>query len=202
MSPPPPSRLLRHLPDALTLLRGVLGPLFLWTAWTNPAPVPSVSLLLAAGVSDSLDGPLARRLHVASERGSKLDGWADTIFGLCVGAALWHRDPADIRAFRVPLLLVAAALFPLRWAQDLLKYGRWTSYHAFSGKLWGVTLFAASLALLLAFHPAAFLRLALLTGVVCHLEGAAMTLILADWTHDVRGLPQAFRLAAQQRSEP
>jgi hypothetical protein len=41
-----------------------------------------------------------------------------------------------------------------------------------------------------------------IVGVLGHLEGIAMTLVLPHWTHDVSGLPEALRLRRQSRETP
>ena len=45
-----------------------------------PSSVPFAVLYVLCGVTDMLDGPIARKLHTESEKGAKLDSAADLIF--------------------------------------------------------------------------------------------------------------------------
>lgn len=78
------------IPNALSLLRLLGVPLFLYLVLVAHADVAALILLVAAGVSDYLDGYLARRLNQRSRVGVLLDPLADrlyiaaTIIGLAV----------------------------------------------------------------------------------------------------------------------
>ena len=68
---------MKHLPNIITALRivGSIGLLFCnvaeWQFWT---------LYVFCGISDMIDGWLARRLHAESKTGSILDSIADLVF--------------------------------------------------------------------------------------------------------------------------
>ncbi len=86
-------RLFRHIPNALTLLRLALT---LW--FTRADPDVRVWIILAAGLTDLLDGLIARRFGLTSWTGALLDAIADKAFTLtvliCLAAwgtlAWWH----------------------------------------------------------------------------------------------------------------
>ena len=75
----------KHLPNIITALRivGSIGLLFCnvagWQFWT---------LYVFCGISDMIDGWLARRLHVESKTGSVLDSIADLSFMACCAIQL------------------------------------------------------------------------------------------------------------------
>lgn len=76
-------RFLRHTPNALTLFRLVLA------AWFVVAePWMRVWIVLAAGLTDLLDGLIARRFGLASWIGALLDAIADKAFTLTVLVSL------------------------------------------------------------------------------------------------------------------
>lgn len=89
-----------NLPNAITIARIALVPLFVFLAYgdTDPAAIAAFSVFLVASLSDFLDGYLARRSAVITRAGEFLDPLADK---LLVGAALYA--------------LVATRSFPL-WA--------------------------------------------------------------------------------------
>ena len=76
---------MRHLPNVISLLRAAcsFGLLFCdvrgWPFW---------SLYVLCGLSDILDGWLARRLHTESKTGAILDSVSDIIFVACCAIRL------------------------------------------------------------------------------------------------------------------
>lgn len=83
--------MLKHLPNLLSLLRLAAAPL---TAWLILEGHDTAALLLfaAAGLSDGLDGFIARHWHVTSRFGAWLDPAADKLLMLLCLLALWHID--------------------------------------------------------------------------------------------------------------
>ena len=81
------------VPNAVTIIRLVCVPLFLWLLFGRDRPVAAAWLLAALGATDWVDGYLARRLNQVSELGKVLDPTADRILlGTVVIALLVHGD--------------------------------------------------------------------------------------------------------------
>lgn len=137
-------------PNALSAARLAGVPVFLWLVVgprTPTADIIACLLLGVAGLSDWLDGKLARALDQVSELGKKLDPAADRLYILAalIGLAVRGIIPWWLLGALVGReLIVAAGLLALR---------RWTEYGtlqvAFVGK-------AATLCLMYAF-PLLFL---------------------------------------------
>lgn len=72
------------LPNALSLLRLLLIPVFLWLALVPEADGPAALVLAVGGVTDYLDGMLARRWNQISRVGQLLDPIADRLSTLAV----------------------------------------------------------------------------------------------------------------------
>ena len=66
------------VPNLITLLRLGVLPFFLYSI-SSERPVAALALFLLAGISDGLDGYLARRLHMQSAVGAVLDPIADKL---------------------------------------------------------------------------------------------------------------------------
>ena len=64
------------MPNALSILRIALSVALLFL---TKMPWVFVSVYFASGLTDLFDGKIARRFHVESDLGSKLDGLADTM---------------------------------------------------------------------------------------------------------------------------
>ena len=80
---------MKRIPNLLSASRIALClPLLLVDAMT----VPFWTLYLIAGLTDILDGFLARRWDVESKFGARLDSLADFVFVLAVGYNCLHRS--------------------------------------------------------------------------------------------------------------
>ena len=90
-----PQKSMKRIPDLLSMSRIVLClPLLMVDAMT----VPFWVLYVIAGLTDMLDGFLARRWGVEGKFGARLDSLADFVFVLAVGYKLfpWLKLPATL----------------------------------------------------------------------------------------------------------
>lgn len=79
------------LPNALSTLRLVGVPLFVWLLMTHRDGL-ALGVLMASGVTDYLDGKIARRFALQSRLGALLDPLADRLYILTALLALGWRD--------------------------------------------------------------------------------------------------------------
>jgi cardiolipin synthase len=96
------------LPNAVSALRLLGVPLFLWLVLGPEADVLALVLLMVSGFTDWLDGYLARRLNQTSRLGEILDPVADRLYILAVVIGLALRD---IIPWWVALILPARDAF-------------------------------------------------------------------------------------------
>lgn len=96
------------VPNLLSGLRLLGVPLFLWLVLGPEADGWALVVLMASGVTDYLDGYLARRLNQMSQLGQLLDPIADRLYILAVVFGLAWRD---IIPWWLALLLPARDLF-------------------------------------------------------------------------------------------
>lgn len=80
------------IPNALSVLRVLLVPVFLWLVLGPEADELALLVLVLSGVTDYLDGKLARSLGQTSKVGAILDPVADRLFILAVVIGLGVRD--------------------------------------------------------------------------------------------------------------
>lgn len=193
--------MLRSIPMALVILRFLAGPALLWTALTRQDKGWIIGILVSAFLADVFDGVIARRLHIVTAQLRTADSAADTSFYFYVALAVLLLHRALLSPFTVPLLIVLA-LLAINWLVAMIKFRRGMSFHAYSSKLWGLSLFAASVSLLGFSYAGVWLWLVIVIGILGHLEGFAMILILPRWAHDVSGIPDALRLRAETTATP
>ena len=155
-------------------------------------------VVLAAFVSDVLDGVIARRLGVATPELRHLDSRVDLVFYATAAWAVWKLHPDVVRTYAAGGVAVIA-LDLLRYAFDFTKFGRDAAYHAWSSKLWGLCL-AGALILLLGFGwVVPFVPLAVVLGVIAQVEGLLISIVLPQWTHDVPTVFHASRIRNSER---
>jgi cardiolipin synthase (CMP-forming) len=80
------------LPNVLSMVRLAGVPLFLWLVLGPEADLLALGVLMLSGVTDFLDGYLARRLGQTSVLGQVLDPVADRLYILAVVIGLALRD--------------------------------------------------------------------------------------------------------------
>ena len=76
------------VPNLLSMLRLLGVPLFLWLVLVPEADWWALAVLMLSGVTDFLDGYLARRLNQTSALGQILDPVADRLYILAVVVGL------------------------------------------------------------------------------------------------------------------
>jgi hypothetical protein len=194
------SSILRSLPIALIGMRFLLGPVLFVDAWDGITSVWFLVGLTTAFLSDVFDGVIARRVGAVTAGLREADGRTDVWLYSWIAASAWLTHHDILIVYRVPLLIVIATQI-LAWIVDWIKYRRFSNYHAYTAKAWGVTLFAATIALFGFNTTSVFLWPAIVCGMVCTLEEIAITLVLPVWTYDVPSVFHALRVRASLHPE-
>jgi CDP-diacylglycerol--glycerol-3-phosphate 3-phosphatidyltransferase len=129
---------LAQLPNALTIARLVAIPVFavLIVSATNGYSWAAALVFAAAGITDQIDGYLARRWHVESEFGKIADPLADRLLIDVAVVLLWYEGRLPWAAFAIPardVFLIAATPVALghgyRFEVNVLgKLATWVLY--------------------------------------------------------------------------
>lgn len=93
------------------------------------------------GVSDGLDGWLARKTHSESKFGAKLDSFADLIF---VGVSLFKLFPSMYQGLPSWVIIAIVLISVIRFSSYVMgkiKCGKWIPIHTVMNKLTGGILF-------------------------------------------------------------
>lgn len=97
-----------NIPNALTFLRALGVPAFLYFFLVAEKPLVSFLIIALGGITDYLDGKLARALNQTSDFGAKFDPTVDRLYIGAIIVALASQD-------YLPMNLVIAIL-----ARDLI----------------------------------------------------------------------------------
>jgi len=81
-----------NIPNALTFLRALGVPLFLYLFLIADEPILSFVVIALGGVTDYLDGKVARYLNQTSDFGAKFDPAVDRLYIAAVIIALANKD--------------------------------------------------------------------------------------------------------------
>ena len=177
---------LRHLPNALSLARLFAAPVLIVLAWLHAERAFAI-LLVAALVTDVLDGWVARRLSLQSPLGATLDSAADitTLVAAAVGIAAFH--PQVWRDYSIAIAAVLGGWL-IVCVVALVRYRRLSSFHTYAAKTAGYALgfFIAAL-FAFGFVPWLFYTAAALS-LLSTAEELLLLWKLPEWRADVRGL--------------
>lgn len=189
-----------QIPWAMAAGRALLGPVILAGEACGWSGIGLAWLVVTALVSDIFDGVLARRWRCDTAGVRLFDSMADVVFYVCVAIALWIGQPLVWRV-NAPLLIVLLALEAVSFGVALAKFGKPASYHSYLAKAWGLVMATAVVTVVASKHTTPFMPVALVLGVVCNLEGLAMSWLLPVWHKDVKTLRAAWRLRQELRGK-
>jgi cardiolipin synthase len=179
-----------NIPNLISLIRICMAPLLIYFAM-NQMEIWFLSALIFSGLTDVLDGFLARRLKQITTLGSHLDSWGDfTIFTtMAVGA--WILWPQIVQREIIYFAIIVGS-FSLPVAVGLIKFKRVTSYHTWSVKLAVPITYLGYILLFAEITQWPFI-LASLICVYAGIEEILITLVMRHERVDVRSIWAAIK---------
>ena len=177
---------IRPVPNLISGARVLCAPVLLWLALAHHEAAFGV-VLVAALVSDIVDGLIARAFDATSALGSRLDSLADALLFpvAAFGAWVFHAD-----ALR-PSVWAFVAVLGLALAENaaaLLRYGRLSSFHTYLSRAsaYALGVFVGGL-FVFGFVPW-LMWLAVAIAIIASLEEFVLLWRLPEWRSNVRGL--------------
>jgi phosphatidylglycerophosphate synthase len=185
-------------PQLLIAFRAACAPALFVLACFRFSGAVLAAIVVAAVVSDILDGVVARRTGTSTDALRHADTVVDTIFFVGAALALRVAVPDAYQGLWLPLIALIV-IHVSRSTYELTKYGRLAAYHMWSSKVLGVLLAAALVAAFATGRPTALLGVGLWFGVLNELEGFVASLLLPQWRCDVSTIFHARALAGGSR---
>ena len=163
--------MLLNIPNGLTALRALGVPVFLYLFLVAEQPIASFVVIALGGITDYLDGKIARALNQTSDFGAKFDPTVDRLYIAAVIIALAIKDYVPwplvvaiiardlilflviiyqklrgIPFFEVSFLGKAATFnllyaFPFLLLEEVAVIGPWCFAAGWSFAIWGISLY-------------------------------------------------------------
>jgi len=178
------------LPNLVSATRILIAPL-LFAFAIQQMEAWFLGALIFSGLTDVIDGFLARRLKLTSALGAHLDSWGDFVIYVSMAACawiLWPQLTAEV-LFHYTLILISI-LLPA--GIGLVKFGKLTGYHTWSVKIAVLVTFAGYILLYAGIAAWPFV-LASWLCVIAGAEEILITLVLRRERTDVRSLWAAWQ---------
>jgi CDP-diacylglycerol--glycerol-3-phosphate 3-phosphatidyltransferase len=137
--------------------------------------------------TDAIDGFIARKLKITSERGSQLDSFGDqiTLVMALVGLIVFETE-----FMRENVILIGIAFVPyvLQMIIAFWKYGKATAFHTYLAKLSAI-IQSVFILWLLFFGPVYWLFYTMIVlGVLETIEEITLIFLFDEWVEGVRGI--------------
>jgi phosphatidylglycerophosphate synthase len=154
-------------------------------AWSGMDQI-FIFVLIVAFVTDSIDGPFARRFHMESEVGAKLDTCADVSIYIVYLLGAWWLWPDIMKREQLYIsMIIAGILIPA--VAGVFKFRQITSYHTWLVKIAAACMAVTSL-MMLVFGPAIPFRIAAVLCLLAGLEEFSITVALEKPRSNVKSL--------------
>lgn len=180
-----------NIADWFSFYRMVAAPFLLVMIWLEERWVFTWFLLFSF-MSDAIDGFLARKLKISSERGSQLDSLGDQITLVIGVIGLWVFEKTFIQE---NLALIVLAFIPY-FAQLLIafkKYGKATAFHTYLAKI-SAMVQSVFIIWTLFFGPVdGLFHTMIVIGILETLEEITLIFMYKRWVSDVKGIYWALK---------
>lgn len=135
---------MRHAANWISVSRIVLLVVLVGLVFTYENRIVFLVLYLLSGLSDVLDGYIARRTHTESNFGARLDSVADLLLTAVILSACFSWLGMDLWTF-LPWLCLIAGVRVVNLLIAACKYHVFAIIHTWGNKLTGLLLFVAPL---------------------------------------------------------
>jgi len=187
---------LRYIPNALSLSRILLAIVLLFLAKERAV---FLSVYAVAGLTDMLDGLLARKFGWQSEVGSKFDGFADAVWIFSMMAVIF----LVLKITFAPYIYIALAVILAVRAANLIftrsKFKQWGVLHSSLVRASGIPLF-----LIVPYcvwthkGPSALLLAALCVVLLSVLEETLLLAMMDEYDMNIKSI---FHLRKRQKRQ-
>ncbi len=174
------------IPNLITSYRLLAVPFILYFIFARNEKLFAVFLIINL-VSDIIDGYIARRFHMESETGAKLDSFADNFNYLLAFTGLLVFKMDDFRPHLVSFI-VFVSMLALTVIISLIKFRKFPSFHLYITKIGGYIQGAFIICLFTLGFYAPFYYLVITWAIIGAIEHIAIQMIIPEMQSNVKGL--------------
>jgi phosphatidylglycerophosphate synthase len=174
------------IPDWLSIYRIVSAPFLIAFIFLDYRLLFS-SFLLISFLTDAVDGYLARRMNVVSQRGAQLDSIGDAITFI-VGLAGIARFETAFIIEHSWLIMITFGLYILQLVMAYWRYGMPSSFHTYLAKLSAILQGTFMLWLLFMGVELWLFYVAVAFSIIETIEEIILIFIFSKWKANVKGL--------------
>ncbi len=184
------------IPNLITSYRLLTFPLILYFIFAGNEKLFAIFLIINL-VSDIVDGFIARRFHMETEIGAKLDSFADNFNYLLAFTGLLVFKMDDFRPHLVSFI-VFVSMLALTVIVSLIKFRKFPSFHLYTTKIGGYIQGAFIICLFTLGFYAPFYYLVITWAIIGAIEHIAIQMIIPEMQSNVKGL---YWVLKAQRAE-
>jgi phosphatidylglycerophosphate synthase len=183
----------KYIPLALIIFRLIIAPIIVSLVYflKEDARITVIVLMYMGLFSDVFDGIIARKLQIQTQSLRRWDSQADMVFWVSIGISTWMLYPDLIKGNKVAIISIFV-MEGLCYLISIIKFGKETCTHAYLSKLFGITLLIAFTSLIGFNYAGIPFLVAIIFGLVSHVDRILITLILPIWTHDIPSCYHAY----------
>ncbi|MCL1863791.1 MAG: CDP-alcohol phosphatidyltransferase family protein [Defluviitaleaceae bacterium] len=199
-------KIIKYVPNTLSIMRMVLASSLLVLWFLLPAGFVLSPLFLTiyifAGITDMVDGPIARKFNVASPLGANLDGVADYFF---VVISIFLIVPELVYRGLSPMIVtvIVASIIILKGFGMLvgyMRYGQLMMMHTYASKTGAMLAFLLPLFLYLTgFNENLIVSVFGVYVFFFLLEELCIIAMLPEPRRDISGIMQAWRIRRESK---
>ena len=174
------------IPNLISAYRLFIDPLILYFIISGKENLFAIFLVINL-ITDALDGYIARRFHMETELGARLDAFADnfTYVLAFIGMVVFKME--DFRPHLVSFIIFISMLVSTVIV-SLIKFRKFPSYHLYTTKISGyIQAFFFICLFTIGFIPA-FYYFVIAWGIMGAVECIVLDLILPEMRSNVKGL--------------
>ena len=185
--------ILRNMPLALVIMRFMIGIIIFVGAKNKYFQRFFLLFFIAGFFSDFLDGFIARRVGHVPRIVGVLDGYADITLYISTLYFLLKNYSDSLRKYR-HYIFALIGLILISWLFCYLKFGKLTSYHPYSAKLFGISIFLFVAGIYI-FKKGTFFPLLIIFGLLNIGEEIAITYVMPYYRVSICSIREAIKLA-------
>lgn len=181
----------QSIPNALSVLRLLLVPV-IWALALSNLPFYVGAALIAAGLTDVLDGFVARKRGLVTAHGSRLDSVADTLIEISIAASVLLLKPEIFTGHKLLVsawIAVEAVSFVVGW----MKFRRIANLHLYLTKASGAAGYVFVIYTFMIGYNEAFFYAALTLLLISSLECLLLQLLCARVDEHMKSIFHAYR---------